>query len=198
MSGREARGRSRRDYPAKSEEKSQHGRGNNPPSRHLWVGNLSHNLTENDLAHQFLKFGDLESLAFQLGRSYAFINYRNDKDAFLAVRELQGFVLAGNPLKIEFAKAVSFVDLCLLAFWYHFDATSYICTFFIGSMESMAIQDSLVIQNIRSIHKEATSCLVQSNSSITYLRKYEKSVKFISLPLQSKKQKRQSKMLCNI
>lgn len=105
MSGREGRGRSRRDYPAKSEEKSQHGRGNNPPSRHLWVGNLSHNLTENALAHHFLKFGDLESLAFQPGRSYAFINYRNDEDAFLAVRELQGFVLAGNPLKIEFAKA---------------------------------------------------------------------------------------------
>ncbi|KAL2496637.1 RNA recognition motif (RRM)-containing protein [Forsythia ovata] len=105
MSGREGRGRSRRDYPAKSEEKAQHGRGNNPPSRHLWVGNLSHNLTENSLAHHFLKFGDLESLAFQPGRSYAFINYRNDEDAFLAVRELQGFILAGNPLRIEFAKA---------------------------------------------------------------------------------------------
>ncbi|KAL3848672.1 hypothetical protein ACJIZ3_010554 [Penstemon smallii] len=105
MSSREGRGRPRRDYPARSEEKSAHSRGNNPPSRHLWVGNLSHDLTESDLAHFFLRYGDLESLAFQPGRSYAFVNYKNDEEAFIAVKELQGFFVAGNPLRIEFAKA---------------------------------------------------------------------------------------------
>jgi len=29
------------------------------------------------------------------------------------MRELQGFAISGNPLRIEFAKAVSFVHLCL-------------------------------------------------------------------------------------
>ena len=96
-----------------TEEKSHHSRNNAPPSRHLWVGNLSHNLAEHTLANHFLQFGELESVAFQPGRSYAFINFKNDEDAFVAVRALQGFVVGGNALKIEFAKAVSFVHLCL-------------------------------------------------------------------------------------
>ncbi|CAA0816381.1 RNA recognition motif (RRM)-containing protein [Striga hermonthica] len=105
MSIREGRGRPRRDYPSsRSEEKSHHGRGNNPPSRHLWAGNISHSISEKTLANYFLRYGDLESIAFQAGRSYAFINYRNEEDAFAAIKELQGFVIGGNPLKIEFAK----------------------------------------------------------------------------------------------
>ncbi|PSR96427.1 RNA-binding protein like, partial [Actinidia chinensis var. chinensis] len=102
---RGGRDRYRRDYPQRSEEKSHHIRNNAPPSRHLWVGNLSHNLAERTLANHFLQFGELESVAFQPGRSYAFINFKNDEDAFVAVRALQGFVVGGNALKIEFAKA---------------------------------------------------------------------------------------------
>ncbi|KAL8510667.1 hypothetical protein ACS0TY_017476 [Phlomoides rotata] len=105
MSIREGRGRSRRDYPSRSEEKPNHGRGSNPPSRHLWVGNLSHNLSESGLAQYFLEFGELESLAFQPGRSYAFVNYINEEDAFAAMRELPGYVIEGNPIRMEFAKA---------------------------------------------------------------------------------------------
>lgn len=105
MGSREGRSRPHRDYPTRSEEKISHGRGNNPPSRHLWVGNLSHNLNESSLVHHFLQFGKLESIAFQPGRSYAFINYRNDEDAFAAIKVLQDYVVEGNPLRIEFAKA---------------------------------------------------------------------------------------------
>ncbi|XP_060209447.1 flowering time control protein FPA isoform X1 [Lycium barbarum] len=101
--GRE-RDRYRRDHPPRSEEKSHHGR-ENPPSRHLWVGNLSHSLSESTLANHFLRFGDLESVAFQPGRSYAFINFKDDEGAFAAIRHLQGYVVAGNPLRIEFTKA---------------------------------------------------------------------------------------------
>lgn len=86
----------------------------NPPSRHLWVGNLSHNLVEDELAHHFIRFGPLEKVAFQPGRSYAFINFEVDEDAIDAMRSLQGFPLAGNPLRIEFAKAVSVAHLILL------------------------------------------------------------------------------------
>ncbi|XP_047970125.1 flowering time control protein FPA isoform X1 [Salvia hispanica] len=105
MSFREGRGRPHRDYPSRSEDRSYHGRGSNPPSRHLWVGNLPHNLTESDVAHHFLHFGELESIAFQPGRSYAFINYINEEDAYAAFKELQGFGIEGNPLRIEYAKA---------------------------------------------------------------------------------------------
>lgn len=48
-------------------------------------------------------------MAFQPGRSYAFINFKEEEDAIHAMRSLQGFSVAGMPLKIEFAKAVSFV-----------------------------------------------------------------------------------------
>ncbi|KAM3320679.1 flowering time control protein FPA [Capsicum chacoense] len=98
------RDRHRRDHPPRPEEKSHHGR-EHPPSRHLWVGNLSHNLSESTLANHFLRFGDLESVAFQPGRSYAFINFKDVDGAFAAIRHLQGYVVAGNPLRIEFTKA---------------------------------------------------------------------------------------------
>ncbi|KAL6975523.1 hypothetical protein U1Q18_024319 [Sarracenia purpurea var. burkii] len=105
MAGRGGRDRFRRDHPPRSEEKSHHGRSNARPSRHLWVGNLSHDMDEHTLADHFLQFGDLESVSFQSGRSYAFINFKNEEDAFAAVRALQGFVVAGSALRIEFAKA---------------------------------------------------------------------------------------------
>ncbi|KAJ1394345.1 RNA-binding domain superfamily [Sesbania bispinosa] len=121
MSGRGGRERFRRDYPSRCEDNKGNGvtgRGsgnsNNPPSRHLWVGNLSHNIVEDELAHHFLQFGPLESVAFQPGRSYAFINFKRDEDAIDAMRALQGFPLDGNPFRIEFAKAVSVAHLLLL------------------------------------------------------------------------------------
>lgn len=61
-----------------------------------------------------MRYGPLENVAFQPGRSYAFINFRMDEDAIDALRALQGFPLAGNPLRIEFAKAVSVAHLLLL------------------------------------------------------------------------------------
>ncbi|TKY46571.1 Flowering time control protein FPA [Spatholobus suberectus] len=110
------RDRFRRDYPSRYEDNKGNGvsgrdnrnsnsNSNNPPSRHLWVGNLSHDIVEEELAHHFLQFGPLENVAFQPSRSYAFINFRRDEDAIDAMRALQGFLLAGNPLRIEFAKA---------------------------------------------------------------------------------------------
>ncbi|KAL6135079.1 hypothetical protein ACLB2K_067307 [Fragaria x ananassa] len=82
------------------------GRGSKaPPSRHLWIGNLSHGITEDDLTRHFLNFGDLESVAFQPGRSYAFINFKTEEDARAAMEALNGFPVAGNPLRVEFTKA---------------------------------------------------------------------------------------------
>lgn len=109
------RDRYRRDYPSRFDERSNSGRNssNNPPSRHLWVGNLAHNITENELTRHFLQFGPLESVAFQPGRSYTFINFKRDEDGIDALKALQDFPVAGNPLRIEFAKAVSHAHLFL-------------------------------------------------------------------------------------
>ncbi|KAL5704726.1 hypothetical protein ACHQM5_023113 [Ranunculus cassubicifolius] len=101
IGGRDRRERGfRRDYSPRSQ-----GRSVAPPSRHLWIGNLSHHIHESALTEQCLRFGELESVAFQPGRSYAFVNFRREEDAMIAIRALQGFPLAGMPLKIEFAKA---------------------------------------------------------------------------------------------
>lgn len=111
------RDRFRRDYPSRYEDNKGNGvsgrdnRNDNPPSRHLWVGNLSHSIVEEELARHFLRFGPLENVAFQSGRSYAFVNFRRDEDAIDAMRTLQGFPLAGNPLRIEFAKATRILGL---------------------------------------------------------------------------------------
>ncbi|XP_077222262.1 RNA recognition motif (RRM)-containing protein [Tasmannia lanceolata] len=98
------RDRFRREYSPRYEEKGRFGRNSLPPSRHLWVGNLSHHITESSLSEQFLRFGEIESIAFLPGRSYAFVNFKKDEDASIAMRALQGFVVAGFPLKIEFTK----------------------------------------------------------------------------------------------
>ncbi|TYK01084.1 flowering time control protein FPA [Cucumis melo var. makuwa] len=109
MSGRVDGGRDRyrKDYMSRFDEKPQSGHSNssNPPSRHLWVGNLAHVVVERDLSRYFSQFGELDSIAFQPSRSYAFINFKRDEDAMAAMRELQGFSLGGNPIKIEFTKA---------------------------------------------------------------------------------------------
>lgn len=81
------------------------GRSNVPPSRHLWVGNLSHYIAEQELTYHFLRFGELENVAFHPGRSYAFINFSNEEDAIAALKALQGFPVNGNSLRVEFAKA---------------------------------------------------------------------------------------------
>lgn len=94
-------------------------RGRNPPSRHLWVGNLPLGISERELADRFLRFGELESVAFQPARSYAFLNFKHDEDAFAAIDSLQGFPLNGNPLKIEFAKPVS-LEISLPYFEFEF------------------------------------------------------------------------------
>lgn len=118
QSGRGERERSRRDYVPRSEERRSRGggggRSNAPPSRHLWVGSLAYDLSERTLREHLLRFGELESVAFLPGRGYAFVNYKYEDDAFAAFRALQGFVVAGNPLKIEFAKSVSLVHLWML------------------------------------------------------------------------------------
>lgn len=75
------------------------------------MGNLSHHLSEPEFARHFLRFGELESVAFQPGRSYAFVNFLRDDEAIDAMEALQGVAVDGSPLRIEFAKAVSLAFL---------------------------------------------------------------------------------------
>ncbi|KAH9312397.1 hypothetical protein KI387_027432 [Taxus chinensis] len=76
-------------------------------SRNLWVGNVSQHVTETLLAEQFSRFGEVEGITVYSSRNYAFINFRKEEDAVIAKRSLQGLVLGGLALRIEFAKGDS-------------------------------------------------------------------------------------------
>ena len=78
-----------------------------PPSRHLWVGNVATNVTKEELSEQFSRFGDLENVADYPSRNYAFVNFKSMDDAIYAKKGLQGTVLGGMALRIEFARGVS-------------------------------------------------------------------------------------------
>lgn len=90
--------------PRYGERERRSGWGVAPPSRKLWVGNLGPRMTENVLSEQFLRFGDIENIGYLPGRSYAYVKFKKEEDADLALRSLHGSSVAGTPLRIEFAK----------------------------------------------------------------------------------------------
>ncbi|KAD7477835.1 hypothetical protein E3N88_00971 [Mikania micrantha] len=70
----------------------------------LWVGNLAADVTDSDLRSLFEKHGAVDSVTCYPARSYAFVNMRRPEDAKRAKDSLQGVVLRGGSLKIDFAK----------------------------------------------------------------------------------------------
>ncbi|KAF7824353.1 flowering time control protein FPA [Senna tora] len=83
------------------------------PSNNLWVGNLSFEVTESDLMALFAQYGALDSVTSYSSRSYGFVFFKRIEDAKAAKNALQGTVLRGIPIKIEFARPVR-SDLCAL------------------------------------------------------------------------------------
>jgi RNA recognition motif-containing protein len=71
------------------------------------VGGLAPVVSASDLSELFLRCGDVEGVARDPGRSFAFVSFRREGGAVAAVRELQGARLAGAPVRIEFSKGVS-------------------------------------------------------------------------------------------
>ncbi|XP_028757184.1 flowering time control protein FPA [Neltuma alba] len=74
------------------------------PSNNLWVGNLSHEVTESDLMALFAQYGALDSVTSYSSRSYGFVFFKRIDDAKAAKNALQGTLLRGIPMKIEFAR----------------------------------------------------------------------------------------------
>ncbi|XP_010526143.1 PREDICTED: flowering time control protein FPA-like [Tarenaya hassleriana] len=73
-------------------------------SNNLWVGSLSTDTTESDLAELFGRFGDLDRITAYSSRSFAFIYFRRVEDAVAAKETLQGTNLNGSQIKIEYAR----------------------------------------------------------------------------------------------
>ncbi|KAL0848423.1 hypothetical protein Bca101_021670 [Brassica carinata] len=73
-------------------------------STNLWVGSLTPDTTESDLADLFGRFGDIDRLTAYSSRCFAFIYYRRVEEAVAAKEALQGADLNGSHIKIEFAR----------------------------------------------------------------------------------------------
>ncbi|KAJ0816375.1 putative RNA recognition motif domain, nucleotide-binding alpha-beta plait domain superfamily [Helianthus annuus] len=73
-------------------------------SSNLWVGNLAAGVTDSDLKNMFEKFGGVSVETCSLLRNYAFVYLKNVEDARRVKESLNGVVLRGYPLKIDFAK----------------------------------------------------------------------------------------------
>lgn len=76
----------------------------NPPSNTIWIGNVSLSVSESELKTLLEKFGKVDSFTSYPSRNYAFAYFKEIEGAKSAKQALQGHVLRGNPLKIEFAK----------------------------------------------------------------------------------------------
>lgn len=78
--------------------------GEGAPSRLLWVGNVAADASEALLIQTFAKYGAVDYVSVYPARSYAFIEFRDLEDAKEAKAELQGRLVKGQSLRIEFAR----------------------------------------------------------------------------------------------
>ncbi|MCO5591116.1 hypothetical protein L7F22_045093 [Adiantum nelumboides] len=78
--------------------------GDGVPSRLLWVGNVAADASEALLIQTFAKYGAVDYVSAYPARSYAFIEFRDLEDAKEAKSGLQGKLIKGQSLRIEFAK----------------------------------------------------------------------------------------------
>jgi len=76
----------------------------NAPSRALWIGNISDEVTEEDLYLEFSQFGEIESVRLLTHKTCAFVNFMTVDDATNALHALQGRELGNMPIKINFGK----------------------------------------------------------------------------------------------
>jgi len=76
----------------------------------IYVGNLDHSVTEDDLKDAFSEFGDVSSVNIITDRSsgqskgFGFVEMPNDSEADKAMNALNGSQLKGREIKVNQAK----------------------------------------------------------------------------------------------
>jgi RNA-binding protein 23/39 len=82
-------------------------------SQKVYVGGLDPTVTDEHLLAIFSQFGQLDKVNMQIdpatniSRGYAFLSYRDPKDANLAIQTMAGQVIAGRPMKTGWANQAS-------------------------------------------------------------------------------------------
>ncbi len=77
----------------------------------IYVGNLSYQMTENELRDAFAQFGEVKSAKIIVDRNmndrskgFGFIEMDNDEEAKKAIEELNGKEVAGRELRVNEAR----------------------------------------------------------------------------------------------
>lgn len=73
-------------------------------SRNLWVGGVADGVTEPMLYELFLPYGEFDSIVIMRAKNIAFVNLTSLQSAVAARAALQGAIMLGQPIKINFAK----------------------------------------------------------------------------------------------
>ena len=78
--------------------------------KNIFVGNLSSNLTPDELRILFQTYGVVEQIEImtdaitRYSRGFAFVAMPNDLEAAIAIASLNGSTVWGNPLRVEVAR----------------------------------------------------------------------------------------------
>jgi RNA recognition motif-containing protein len=70
----------------------------------LWIGNISNEVTEEELLAEFERFGKIESIRVLRNKTCAFVNFTTVEEASAALQDLQGKKLGNMAIKINFGK----------------------------------------------------------------------------------------------
>ncbi|MFH1188618.1 MAG: RNA-binding protein [bacterium] len=76
----------------------------------MYVGNISWNLSENELKDAFAKFGEIEDAVIITDKAtgrpkgFGFVTFVNDGDADNAISEMNGMELSDRPLTVNEAR----------------------------------------------------------------------------------------------
>ena len=77
----------------------------------MYIGNLSHDVTEDDLRNAFSEFGEVSSVKIIIdkfsGRSkgFGFVEMPSNSEADQAIKALNGKMLSGRSIKVNQAEA---------------------------------------------------------------------------------------------
>jgi RNA recognition motif-containing protein len=70
----------------------------------LFVGNLSYQLTEDELRQTFQPYGEIKDLKLLQTKGFGFVEYESSESAQKALEELNGKELKGRNMRVEMAK----------------------------------------------------------------------------------------------
>ncbi len=70
----------------------------------LFVGNLDNRITEDVLEDYFSYYGDIRRCSIPRGKPFAFVEFRDLRDARHAQRGMSGAAVCGCELSVDFAR----------------------------------------------------------------------------------------------